>query len=76
MIVERTKLPPLKTLDMTKKLADLLKKENPTFKQKKEIGRLTKKYHRRNDFTERLELLYVLISMNNDRETVSLLINI
>ena len=76
MIVERTKLPPLKTLDMTKKLVDLLKKDNPTFEQKKEIGRLTKKHHRRNDFTERLELLYVLISMNNDRETVSLLINI
>ena len=76
MIVERTKLPPLKTLDMTKKLVDLLKKDNPTFEQKKEIGRLTKKHHRRNDFTERLELLYVLISMNNNRETVSLLINI
>ena len=76
MIVERTKLPPLKTLDMTKKLVDLVKKDNPTFEQKKEIGRLTKKHHRCNNITERLELLYVLISMNNDRETVSLLINI
>ena len=66
---------PLEKVEVGAKTERLLKALSP-FEQKKEIRRLTKKHHRRNDFTERLELLYVLIRMNNDRETVSLLINI
>ena len=69
-----TKIAPLDTLDITEKLLNLLKGEPTTDikKQKKEIKRLMKKHHRRHDFNERLDLMYAIIELQPDRETVGL----
>ena len=76
-MIEMTKTAPVETLDITEKLVNLLKAEPPTElkeikKQNKEMKRHMKKHHRRHDFSERLDLMYAIIELQPDRETVGL----
>ena len=72
VIVERSRTLPLKELKITEDLLRLLKLDDPTFREKKERKRLLVVHHKRRDFKERLELISAVITMDQDRETVSL----
>ena len=76
MITERTKTAPAKILNITTKLIDLLKTKNPSFQQKNKLRSLMKLHHKRRDFAEQLGLISAIITMNPDRELVSLFLGI